>query len=332
MRTYDIGDKVQHYASDLVHTGTEVLIVREKHSLTDEPHMMLAVDAVRLADGKFQTGSPYYLERGPIHNDSVISVVGGKVCYLYDRVGNPPDELDRPVGSSVALHEGFRYPNFDRLGITQGGQPVAINRTPPADWQTATPVLRYNQTIAFRGKRGGLHYRPTAQTVPLTLLEHLRVVAEFGDDFDDHPNPFEPVSLLVPTTNELVIHRVMRFGSVQTWDLARPAGQAHVRSGMLEKPYVTGDKPQRENALAVVDAKTSPDGTRLYVSWTGWGSHSFRRGCGISVYALDTYALVKHFDFPAGYLAPSRDGLTLAFLKGVGGRLTGETLTVIDLD
>ena len=313
---------VKGYASDLVHTGSEVLVLRE-HCPDSNPMLSRwAVDALNLTTGAYSRGrSLLGWERCP----EAAVPVGPEVIPLMPYPSRALRGRPLPTAEALVLAWGWRYADFDSLALLEG-RPVAV-RVPirtgdelPA--QGLAPTFSPVRTRVWRGPRGGLLCRPEIiPTVNDTLTGRLARghVADLASLINLPPtgyNPFNPSSLLT-TADGKTVHIIYRDGGV-----AKVEREMQLVS-TLEQPPKTDSNP-----LSIpIDAKTSPDGQFLYVSWEGYRPSDG----GLSVYRTADYAAVTHYKFEAGLLAPSPDGLSLAFLDGFGGRLNRTTVTVIDL-
>jgi hypothetical protein len=133
-----------------------------------------------------------------------------------------------------------------------------------------------------------------------------------------------PGNLLTVTAEETGFYKLGYHGSVQYWDVTRIDGDRLVRSGKL-------DPPADLRHPAPADFAVSPDGTKLFVAWSGKGVDNVRVGCATGVYDAHSFTLLAMYAFPAARLAPSADGLTLWLASSA---VKGEelTLTQIDID
>lgn len=322
MQVIDLSKRVTTYVDDLWHNGTEVFILRA-HSPANLPvHTMWLVDVVDLATGNSRPGRPAS-EPGtirPVH-------VGPKT---YPLVMGQLYATTNHAAEAQSLVFGYRYPNIDSIGFLR--EKVVAVRRPISNLIFGTPLSPWH-TVVSRGPGGAVNCAPIfppRAASPGLRLAHYRLddfleAAKFGDSWTE--NPYEPGSLIVPAMEDKVLYRVSRNLSnhdvVTRWDLGRPSGQRACGSWPLVQPLIHKQWTQR-----FIDAKLSPDGTKMYVSWA---SHNGLGDSSVAVYRTEDFEIVTAFTIDAGYLAPSADGLTLAVLSGVGGRNMKTQLRILDV-
>ncbi len=317
------------YVSDLVHTGSDVLALRVFDHPAVSPHRRhWAAESLTLATGAFKRVK---VKKEPPEKYEGIRV-GPEVLPLVSRDPADPREGPLPTSEAVILEWGYRYANFQEIALLQGRvvgtrEPYRRGENDPGHrhWaDTFSPV----RTAIWAGPQGGLRCAPeippkindsrSGRLARHSAYELQEVMRLPGENY----NTFAPDTLLA-TADGKTVHVVFKDGGVSRVETDNPAGRRVALAGTLERQP---DDAEHGRATPV-DAKTSPDGTKLYVSWEGY----LPSEGGLSVYRTSDYAAETHFKFQAGLLAPSPDGLSLAFLDGFGGRGNPNTITVIDV-
>lgn len=342
MRVLDVDQGVKTFLLDLRHTGDSVWLMRDYvPAMPDTMRWTRAAyvyrrwmaDPVDLETGKTKRS------RGAAHSDPVPEgspAVGSEVWPLVIRRGGGV------TADAVALKWGYRYPNFNTLAVL-GDTVVGVQaELSPENFEPITRLLPAwpQQTHLWFTKRGGAVCEPRVPFMPndsgmgRLARDHvadLRLVCNVAANFpiDTIPGPFSPLSLLAPTNDNVVY--ALRYECRST--RAMVTKTVFGGSKWIESDFVELAIPGvHHSRAAFVDAKTSPDGSKLYVSWELDRSSGSKKGCFTIHNTADLSAPATRFDIAAGYMAPSPDGLTLAVLNGVGGNYAGSTLTLIDID